>query len=275
MSAAILHASWNALVKGQADKHLGMAAVVIGHAIIALPMLPFLPPLPMAALPYLVAGMVFHFGYQLNLLLSYRLGDLIQVYPIARGSAPMIVALVSVMVLGISLSYTEIGLILLIGVGILSLTLTRHNNGMQNPRAGAQAFLTGCFIAGYSLSDGHGARIAGDAFTFWCWLAMANAAIFTLFMMITKPGLLRQIPKQAKLNFYIGGPASFAAYALVTWAFTQAPIALVTALRETSIVFALMIGVLFLGERFTWIKLFSTLCTMAGASLLVWLWQLK
>lgn len=268
IGAAVLHAAWNALVKGGADKTLSMGAVVIGHMPIALVALPFVP-LPAAeSLPYLFAGMLLHFGYQLFLLKSYQMGDLTQVYPIARGSAPLIVALVSVGLLGVHLNSMELLAVLIIGVGIISLALVRQSDGMQNRNAAVVALITGGFIASYSLIDGLGARLAGTSLGFYSWLAIGNGFLMIVFLALRSPQTLRALPRRGLPILFVGGGASFVAYALVTWAFTQAPIALVAALRETSIVFALLIGVFFLKERLSLLKVFSTMTTLIGAILL-------
>jgi len=266
--AAALHAAWNALAKSGGDKHLSMAAVVLGHAPPALVLLPLVPLPAAASLPFLAGSVILHFGYQILLLNSYRIGDLTQVYPIVRGSAPLLVAAVSILFLGVALSLGEIVAVTVIATGIVSLGLVRRRDGLRNPAAAALALGTGCFIAGYSLVDGTGARLAGTALGFYAWLASSNALVFALFLRLSRPGLLRQIPALASRTFVFGGSASFLAYALVVWAFTQAPIALVTALRETSIVFALAIGVVFLKERLDLAKLAATFLTLLGAVLL-------
>ncbi|MEE9314397.1 MAG: DMT family transporter [Rhizobiaceae bacterium] len=268
ISAAILHAVWNAVVKGGSDKHLNMAAVVLGHLPIALLILPFVPLPASASLPYLFAGIGLHAGYQLLLLNSYRLGDLTQVYPIARGSSPLIVAFISVFFLGVVLEQTELIAVLIIGAGIISMSLVRQKDGQRNTKAAMLALTTGCFIAAYSLVDGLGARLSGTALGFYAWLAIGNCILCVAYMGATRPNVLKQLPLKAKKVFFFGGGASFVAYALVIWSFTQAPIALVTALRETSIVFALLIGVFFLKEKLDLTKVFSTMVTLFGAALL-------
>ncbi len=266
--AAGLHAIWNALAKSGGDKHLSMAAVVLGHAPIAILLLPFVSLPAVESWLFILAGIVLHFGYQLFLLHSYRLGDLTQVYPIARGTAPLLVAAISILFLGVDLARLEMVAVVVIGTGIISLGLVRQQNGLRNFAAGGLALITGCFIAGYSLIDGTGARLAGTALGFYCWLTLGNAALFAAFLHMAKPGTLQRIPTEAKSTFLLGGSASFLAYALVIWSFTQAPIALVTALRETSIVFALAIGVVCLKEKLDIAKLASTFVTLLGAALL-------
>ncbi len=268
--AALLHAVWNAMVKGGADKQAGMVGIVLGHVPPAALLLPLVPAPDPACLPWLLGSVGLHLGYQLFLAAGYRLGDLTQVYPIARGSAPLIVAAVSVGLLGVVLHRGELLAVFLIAAGILSISLVRRADGARNPRAVATALVTGCFIAGYSLVDGTGARAAGTALGYWCWAAIVNATAFALWTAVTRPGLLRRLPRDRAVMRVglIGGTASFLAYALVIWAFTQAPIALVTSLRETSIIFALLIGVGILGERLNLAKVAATLVTIAGVALL-------
>ncbi|MCB1757060.1 MAG: EamA family transporter, partial [Gammaproteobacteria bacterium] len=228
-----------------------------------------LSPLPdPASWPYLLAGTLLHTAYQFVLLLAYRIGDLTQVYPIARGSAPILVGATSVLLLGVELSVAELSAIGIIGVGIMSLSLVQQSDGLRNLRAALLALLTGMFIAAYSLVDGLGARAAGTATGFYGWLSIANALVFGVFIALKRPSVASQIVYSAKRVFFIGGSASFVAYVLVIWAFTQAPIPLVTALRETSIVFALLIGVFFLRERINLAKVLATMTTIIGAAML-------
>lgn len=268
LAAAVLHASWNALVKSGGDKALSMGAVVLGHvpfAIVAVFFVPFPAP---ESWPYMALSVLLHFGYQVFLLKSYRIGDLTQVYPIARGVAPLLVAVVSVLVLGVHLAPVEILAVIIIGAGILSLSLVRRADGLRDGKAALLALVTGCFIASYSLVDGMGARLAGTSLGFYGWQSFGNALGMSIYLMITAPGVMGDMLTKGRKVFWIGGGASFVAYALVTWAFTQAPIALVTALRETSIVFALIIGVVFLKERLDLVKVVSTMTTLLGAVLL-------
>lgn len=268
VAAAALHALWNAVVKGGGDTYLSMTAVMLGQAFIGLCLLPFYGIPDPASWPFLALGILLHLGYQIFLLQSYKFGDLTQVYPIARGSAPLIVAGFSLVVLGVEMSRLEWIAILVIGLGIMSLVIVRKSDGLRNSKAGLLAFITGCFIASYSLSDGMGARLAGSAVGYYAWLAVLNAILYSLYIWRIKPHAILDIPQKAKKAFVIGGIASFVAYALVVWAFTQAPIAMVTALRETSIIFALLIGVFFLNERFDLGKFISTILTLFGAILL-------
>jgi len=268
LGAAVLHAGWNGLVKHSGDKFLSMSAVVLGHTPFAVVLLLFSPVPEAASWPYIISGALLHTGYQLFLLYSYRIGDLTQVYPIARGVAPLIVAFVSVVFLGVHLKQFQLLGIAAIGIGIMSLVIVRGGAGLGNRNAGFMAIATGCFIAAYSLNDGIGARLALTAFGFFGWLSVLNTVSFVAIMWFLQPAAVKGVFGIGRKMAIIGGGGSFFAYALVTWSFTQAPIALVTALRETSIVFALLIGVVFLKERVDLAKVVSVALSMFGAVLL-------
>ncbi|PRY93699.1 EamA-like transporter family protein [Hasllibacter halocynthiae] len=264
--AALLHAGWNAVVKGSSDKLAGMAAMAVGHAVPGGLAVLLFPPVDPAAWPWIAGSVALHFGYLRFLLLAYRLGDLSEVYPLARGSAPLLVALFSTVVLGSALSGMQLAAVAVIAAGILSIGLARR--GRANPSAVAAALVTGVFIAAYSLMDGVGARVSGSPVAFFGWAALLGAIPFGLYAERRRPGLVLRLPRLAPAAFFGGGWASFTAYAIVVWAFTQAPIALVTALRETSIVFALLIGALVLRERVDLARIASTFVTLVGVALL-------
>jgi drug/metabolite transporter (DMT)-like permease len=266
--AALLHASWNFLVKRTDDKFLSMSAVVLGHTPFAAAILLCTPTPQLRSWPFVISGALLHTGYQLFLLNSYRIGDLSQVYPLARGVAPLIVAGISIIFLDVNLTYLELCAILMIGTGIMSLTLARRSDGLRNGPAALMAIITGGFIAAYSLVDGLGAREAGTALGFYSWLSILNAIIYATIMKIIRPGLVKRVIFQDWRMALSGGCASFTAYALVVWAFTLAPIALVAALRETSIIFALLLGVFVLKERLDLMKMFATMITMLGVGVL-------
>lgn len=266
--AAVLHAAWNAMVRGQGDKLTAMTSVILGEALFALPVAfayPFPPP---ASWPYILASVVLHTGYSVVLMLAYRIGELTLVYPIARGSAPLIVAALSATLIGEVLPAGATLAILTLCGGILTLGLVRSADGTFDLKASALALVVGCFIAGYSICDGIGARLAGGAAGYWSWIAVIDVAVFMGIAFALKG---RALGGELRANWrvvLIGGFACYLAYLLVIWAFVHAPIALVTALRETSIVVAMMIGVVFLNERLSLLKCVATFATVAGAILL-------
>ncbi|MEM7215817.1 MAG: DMT family transporter [Pseudomonadota bacterium] len=268
ISAAVLHAAWNAAVKGSDDKVLGMAAVMTGQMLPGVILICIFPWPSHESLPWLAAGIVFHIGYQIFLMSAYKIGDFTQVYPIARGTGPMLVTLVSIVVFDIEFAPTELIAIALIVLGIISLSIVRQSDGLRNPKAAFMAFCTGCCIAGYSLSDGMGARASESAIGYMSMLMVLDGIIFAAYIALVAPGKLTEMFRTAKLRMFGGGFASFLAYLMVVWAFTQAPIAIVTTLRETSIVFAVLIGVFVFRERLNLAKLVSTMLALAGAALL-------
>ncbi len=268
MAAAILHATWNALIKDGGDKFVGMTSMILGQAPLAAITLLFVPSPSAESLPYLFLGVALHVGYQIFLPLSYKYGDLTQVYPIARGVAPLLVAIISVQFLGVDLNRGEMIGIIAISTGIASLALVRKNDGKTSGKATILALITGCFIAAYSLVDGTGARIAGTALGFYGWLALGSTIIYISIMFLWNSSAIKTALRERKRIGLFGGSASFTAFAMVIWAFTQAPITLVTALRETSIIFALLIGVFIMKEKLDLTKVISTILTVAGAIIL-------
>ena len=268
ITAALVHASWNSLVKASTDKTLAMGAIVIGHVPIAVIILPFATIPDSKSIPYLLTGIMLHFGYQLFLLKSYEHGDLTKVYPIARGTAPLLVGLFSLIVLGVELSSAKIFSIIIIGVAVISLAFGQKTDGQKRHSASTFALITGLFIASYSLIDGLGARLAGSSLGFFCLLAIGNGFLMVAYLAWKAPKTLKTLPHYGLSHLLIGGTGSFTAYALVIWAFTKAPIVLVTALRETSIVFAFFMGVFFLKEPPSLIKLIASTAILMGVVLL-------
>jgi len=267
--AAALHAMWNAAVKSKGDKTSAITAVTLGQGAIALIMVPLVPLPGIGTLPFLAMGIVFHVGYRLMLSTSYRLGDLTQVYPMARGTGPLIVAALSGVLIGERLNWINTLGVCLIASGILSLAVVRGGAGLRNPRAALAAVTTGCFIAGYSIADGLGVRqFNGPPYGYLTWLMLSDTVAFMVVVALMRGGSIFNGSGRAYLGTALfGGGASILAYGLVMWAFTLAPIALVTALRETSIIFALLIGVVLLKEPVNLVKVFATMVTLTGAAL--------
>ena len=167
ITAALVHASWNFLVKASTDKTLAMGAIVIGHVPIAVIILPLATIPDSKSIPYLLTGIVLHFGYQLFLLKSYEHGDLTKVYPIARGTAPLLVGLFSLIVLGVELSSATIFSIIIIGVAVISWACGQKSDRQKRHSASIFPLITGLFIASYALIDGLGARLAGSSLGFF------------------------------------------------------------------------------------------------------------
>ncbi|MFW6184789.1 MAG: EamA family transporter [Chloroflexota bacterium] len=268
LGAALLHAAWNALVKVSADRLVVLAIMMAGQAVFALLALPFVEIPPAAAWPNIAMSTVLHTGYFLLLISAYRFGDLSHVYPLARGVAPLIVALVATFVAGEVLGTQATVAVLLIALGIMSLMLARGVEGFREPRAVACALATGLFIAGYTIVDGLGARQAGSAHSYILWLNVFNGMPTIVLALVMRRGQVRQQVRKVWKIGALSGVVSLLAYWIALWAMTQAPLAFVSAVRETGMVFAVLFGVFFLKERLDLARLASTFVTLLGTVLL-------
>jgi len=266
--AAFLHATWNAMVKNEKDKYLGVAAIVFGRVPASIVIIFFIPTPSVESIPYIILSAILHNGYQWFLLSAYKFGDYTKVYPIARGTAPILVSIVSLIFLGVVLSNFELLGIFVVCLGILSLSF-QDVEGFKNRKAIIYALITGSFIMGYSITDGYGARISTSLLSYMSWSIILNAFLFAILLNFMKqPRIITRVAKDGKFIFFVGGTIAFLVYAIVVWGFTQAPIPIVSALRETSIIFALLIGTLFLKEKFTLLKTVAVLTIFFGIILL-------
>jgi len=247
--AALLHAGWNAVVKLGLDRFSSILVLALFQSAIAALLLPFFAWPAAAAWPWLLTGSALHTGYKLFLIRAYRHGELSQVYPLARGAAPMIVALAGAVLLGERLSATGIGAVAAIVAGILLMAFAGGEALRLSRAALAWALGTACFTAAYTMVDGYGARLSGTAAGFSLWLFLIDGLLMLAVALATRgPGALAAL-RPAWRGGLAAGAMSLGSYWIAIWAFTQAPLALVAALRETSILFALLLGVLFLRER--------------------------
>ena len=266
--AALLHAIWNGMVKNFEDKVISVSAIVFGHVPIAILVMLFLPLPTLESVPYIILSAIIHQGYQYYLISAYKIGDLTRVYPVARGSGPIVATLISIIFLGLLISKIQILSIFLICFGIIILGVF-NKKSLKNNKTVIYSLATGFFIGLYSLSDGYGARISLSPLSFLGWSFILNAMIFPFVLKsMNYSNVFSRVMKEAKFIFWIGGTISYIVYGLIVWCFTQAPIPLVGALRETGIIFALLIGSFFLKEKLTLIKIISILIIFSGVALL-------
>ncbi len=266
--AAFLHATWNVMVKNEKDKYLAVSGIVFGHVPASIIVIFFIPFPSIESIPYIILSAILHNGYQWFLLSAYKFGDYTKVYPIARGSAPIFVSIVSLIFFAVVLSRFELLGIAVICLGILSLSF-QDSTSVTNRKAIIYALITGSFIMSYSITDGYGARISASILSYMGWSFILNAFLFAILLNFMKqPGIITRVAKDGKFIFFVGGTISYLVYAIIVWGFTQAPIPVVTALREISIVFALLIGTFFLKEKFTYLKTTAVLTIFIGVILL-------
>lgn len=243
LTAALLHALWNALVKVSADRAVTLGLVATGHCLPALVLLPFVPVPFAAAFPFIIASTVIHWAYYYFLNVSYRFGDLSLIYPIARGTAPVMVALGATIWANEYLSVWAWAGILTISAGIMILAAVRH----ADKRGIGAALLNSAIIAAYSVVDGIGIRLSGSLIGYVVWLFAAEI-IVAVFVIASRFERARSISQRSLVLGLSGGVISGLAYALALFAKTLAPIGIVSAVRETSVIFAALIGVYWLGE---------------------------
>jgi drug/metabolite transporter (DMT)-like permease len=261
---ALLHASWNAIVKSGADKLKETGLIAAGSALVCVIALPFIP-LPLAAsLPWLVASVVIHQIYFALVAAAYRAGDMGHTYPLMRGTAPMLVALASAPLLGERLSPPMwCGVILICG-GILLLAIHRRAKN----RATLLALANAVVIALYTFVDSAGVRRAGVPESYVLWLMALNALpLLAWLCWRDAAGLVRTLRARWPAGL-AGGACSVASYGLALWAMTRAPVAAVAALRETSVLFAVAISLLVLGEGGGMRRAAAAACVVAGAAAL-------
>ena len=264
--AALLHAGWNALVKTGNNKQTAMLLLTLAHGSIGLCLIPFLPMPRGEVWIWLLASGFTHMLYQLFLGFAYERGDLSRVYPIARGGAPMIVLIISFLFRVDTLRGFDFLGILVLGLGILLMTRGVFNSG-EDRKLIPLAIGSACATAGYSLIDGLGARVMGDALAYVSWLLIFSAVFYTpVILLLRGRSVLPQNSSQISVGF-LAGFASFVAYAIVVWAMTEAPIALVTALRESSILFAMILGWLFFREKMGLSKILAGIVIVIGVIL--------
>lgn len=261
--AGVLHPAWNALIKAGASKVTIMLIMTLVQGGAGL-VIALTRPLPQAdVFPWLLASGALHAAYKLFLAFAYERGDLSHVYPIARGAAPLFVLVVSAVFVIDPIRASETGAIALLGLGIVLMAHGAFRSG-KSLRLVPLAIGSAAMTAGYSLVDGMGARVAGDAVMYVGWLFFLDLCLFTPALLVLRgPAVLRA----SRGDWVRGGLAaggSYAAYAIVVWAMTQAPIALVVALRETSILFAVLIGWLVMGERMDRTKATAAVLIFAG-----------
>ena len=272
LGAAVLHAGWNAMVKSRADPLISMAWLSVASGAAACIALPFAAVPPAAAWPFLLVSTALHTAYNLLLAASYRHGEFSRTYPIARGGAPLLVTLVSLAFLDEALgarALTAIGLILL---AILGVAWGRVGTGGATAgpvdRSLPLAGLTALAIAGYTIADGLGGRAAGDPVGYLVWLFFLDAWPTLLAILWLRRGRFLQTPRGDVARSLAGGLLSMLAYGIVVWAMSQAPVAVVAALRESSILFAALISVFVLKERPGSVRLAAIVLLAAAVALL-------
>ena len=266
--AAVMHASWNALVKANGDRLAMQALVIFFSSVPAAAALPFVPLPSVASLPFLLVSLIVHGFYYATLLGAYRHGDLSQVYPIARVAAPLMVALGAWAFAGEAMSWQGWLGVIIVSLAIMSLAAPGRLRHERELSSIGFALATGVTIALYSLADGMGVRRAGNDFSYILWLLAIEGLPLLLVSLWLRRGRIRASFVPALPKGIGGGILAGLGYGIVIWAMGRAPMAHVSALRETSVILAAVIGTALLREPFGLRRIMASGLIVAGSALL-------
>lgn len=259
---ALLHASWNALVKSSTDKSLDMAVIHVIASLLAIPLVALVGWPSAAAWPFILASVTIHIAYYIATTQAYEHGDLGLTYPLMRGVAPLLVALSATFTLNEQLSSMAWAGIIGISCGVLALGLTRQ--AWQAPKAVGFALANAVIIATYTVVDALGVRASGNALQYIAALFLLDGWPFALLMYARRGKPMLTYARARWPIATLGALASLGSYGIALWAMTHAPVATVAALRETSVLFAALLGAWLLKEAFTLRRLLGTCLIVAG-----------
>jgi drug/metabolite transporter (DMT)-like permease len=267
--AAVCHAGWNALIKVGLDPLSTTTLISLGSGLVALVALPFVGMPAAAAWPWIVASTVIHLFYFAALVEAYRTGDLGHVYPIARGSAPLMTAAASVFFVGERLSWLSWSGIVLLAAGVLLLS-ARGSRELTHvdKRAVGFALLTALTICAYSVVDGVGARASHNSLSYVLWLFIGIALVLPPYALWRDGRDVIPAMQRYWLRGFAGGGLQVLSYGIAVWAMTIAPIAIVASLRETSVLFGAILAVTVLKEPLRAIRIVAALLILCGLVLL-------
>jgi drug/metabolite transporter (DMT)-like permease len=269
LASSVLHAAWNALTKVMPDQFTAFALLAATESVWGAAVWAATGGPRMGSWPFLAGSAVIHVAYSITLLNSYRFGDLSQVYPLARGLAPLMVAGLAALVAGETLAPLQIGGVAVVAGGLTSLVGLRAFRRLGDRRGVVLAVATGVGIAAYTVIDGLGVRRAGGALSYAGPLFLLQGVVVCAILTALLARRRRLVPER---NWWLGvlaGLLSVTTYWMVLWAQTRAALALVSALRETSVVTGALIGSLFLSEGKTWRRVGSAAVVAVGVVLLV------
>ena len=265
LAAALLHAAWNALVKSGGSPEFTVAGIKLTGSILCLFALPFFPLPNVESWPAIFASVVVHNVYYYSLAQAYRAGDLSLVYPLFRGLSPLLVAIGGYLLIGESLGYWALLGLLLITVGLISLTVNPGNLGKVSASSIRWGLFTSALIASYTLIDGIGVRKAGNGISYIIWLFVFEIIPIGTWLIVTQRQAWFKYLRQSTSQVFFGGVAASLAYGLVIFAMSLGAMALVSSLRETSVIFAAIIGAVLLGEPFGRRRILAASIVAAGA----------
>lgn len=248
--ASVLHAGWNALIKISGDRVAIMAVMTLAGTFISLVALPFVENPSPESWPLLAVTILLHTGYSFFLAIAYEHGDLGQVYPIARGSAPILVTIGAIIFADEYLELPAMIGVICLAVGVMTLTFDKTDGMRSNPKAVFYALATGLCISAYTVVDGLGARKAESVLGFAVWLTIGDGLLIFLIALAWKKSAVWRVARANPGRGVTGGAMQVLAYWIIVWALASAPMGMVSGLRETSVLFAALISTFILKEGF-------------------------
>ena len=279
LAAAVTHATWNAIAHGIKDQTLAFALIGTGGIVIAIPLI-IVTAMPKAdCWPYLLGSVAIHVFYNLLLMQCYRLGEFGQVYPLARGTSPLVVTILAAIFVHEHLALAQIAGVAVVSAGLAVLVLAGRrprlaggSEGVVPPGMNRAAFLaaagTGLTIAAYTTVDGVGVRLSASPVAYIGWLMLLESLGVPMFALVRRRDVLLKQPRRILLAGLAAGALSVLAYGLVLWAQTRGALAPIAALRETSVIFGAIIGMLVFREPFGRTRVAATVLVVAGIMLL-------
>ena len=262
--SAVLHAIWNGMASKYKNKNVSIPAIVYGHVPACIIAVIILPLPSVESFPYIIISALIHQGYQNFLLTAYQTGKFTTVYSVARGFGPLVATVISIIFLGVYLKTFTLLSILLISTGVI-LIGSFSKSVLKNNKILYTSLATGVFIGIYSVVDGYGARISMSAISYMSWVFIFSALFFPIVLHFRKQkNILKRTLTEGKVVFWVGGLFSYLAYVITVWAFTKAPIPMVSALRESSILIAIFIGYFYLKEKINTYKIISIILIFLG-----------
>ena len=265
IAAAVTHAVWNAIAHAIKDQTLAFALIGVGGIAVGIPLV-IVAAMPRGdCWPYLLGSVAIHIFYNLLLMQCYRLGEFSQVYPLARGTSPLVVTILAAIFIHEHLTLPQVAGVLVVSAGLATLVLAGRRPGRA---AFAAAVGTGLTIAAYTTVDGVGVRLSGSPVGYIGWLMVLESLCVPMFAVFRRRDVLLKQPKRILLAGLAAGALSVLAYGLVLWAQTRGALAPIAALRETSVIFGAIIGTLIFREPFGRTRIVATVLVATGIVLL-------
>jgi len=263
-----MHAFWNLILKRAQDKAVAVMSIFFSSLPLALAGL-YIGGFPkLSALPVILLSAILQTGYSISLFKAYDQGQLSSVYPVARGSAPVFIFILSYIFFAPEIPIQTFVGILFICAGLVAHGLVQLWQNQGKNRQLAFALITGIFIALYSITDAYGVRLVGSALSFFGAMALFNRLFLFLYLIVLERNFLPRLVRGYRHSFILGGLISFVCYLIILEAYQHLPVALVSSLRETSILFAILLSVTFLKEKMTTDKIALVLVIALGVAFL-------